>query len=100
MAPEECISALGGWEGYELCGWRQKRRDESRWCVLRPRRERSRPAHCSSSWREAPALHDTQWRTVRDLPMVEHTVELEVPRVQVACPHRGAKLELLGWLDP
>jgi hypothetical protein len=32
--------------------------------------------------------------------MVEHTVELEVPRVQVACPHRGAKLELLGWLDP
>lgn len=21
MAPEECISALGGWEGYELLGW-------------------------------------------------------------------------------
>ena len=74
MAPEECISALGGWEGYELCGWRQERRGESRWCVLRLRRDRSRPAYCSGCWREAPALHDTEWRTVRDLPMFEHAL--------------------------
>ncbi len=100
MAPEECISALGGWEGYELCGWRQERRGESSWCVLRLRRDRNRPAYCSGCWREAPALHDTEWRTVRDLPMFEHAVELEIPRVRVACPHCGPKLELLGWLDP
>ena len=100
MAPEECISALGGWEGYELCGWRQERRGESSWCVLRLRRDRSGPAYCSDCWREAPALHDTEWRTVRDLPMFEHAVELELPRVRVACPHCGPKLELLGWLDP
>ena len=44
MAPEECISALGGWEGYELCGWRQERRGEGSWCVLRLRRVLARSA--------------------------------------------------------
>ena len=100
MAPEECISALGGWEGYELCGLRQERRGEGSGCVLRLRRDRSRPAYCSGCWREAPALHDTQGRTVRDLPVFEHAVELEIPRVRVACPHCGPKHDLLGWLDP
>ena len=32
--------------------------------------------------------------------MFEHAVELQIPRVRVACPHCGPKLELLGWLDP
>ena len=68
--------------------------------MLRLRRDRTRPAYCSGCWREAPALHDTEWRTVRDLPMFEHAVELQIPRVRVACPHCGPKLELLGWLDP
>ena len=30
VAAEECMSALGGWEGYELGGWRRERRDQSR----------------------------------------------------------------------
>jgi transposase len=34
------------------------------------------------------------------LPIFEHRVELILPRVRVACPHCGPKLELLGWLDP
>jgi hypothetical protein len=41
-----------------------------------------------------------EWRTVRDLPLFEHAVELEVPRLRVACPHCGPKLELLAWLEP
>ncbi len=32
--------------------------------------------------------------------MFEHAVEIEIPRVRVACPHCGPKRELLGWLDP
>ena len=100
MSPKECICALGEWEGHELCGWRQERRGESRWCVLRLRRDRSQPAYCSRYWREAPALHDTEWRTVRDLAIFEHAVELEISRVRVACRHCGPKLELLGSLDP
>lgn len=45
-------------------------------------------------------MHDLQWRRVRDLPLFEHAVELEVPRLRVACAHCGPKLELLGWLQP
>ena len=51
-------------------------------------------------WREAPAIHDVEWRTVRDLPLFEHAVELEVPRLRVACAHCGPRLELLPWLQP
>lgn len=100
MAPEQCISALGGWEGYEVCGWREEVRAGRSWCVLRLRRDRARAAYCSGCWRQIEALHDVEWRVVRDLPLFEHAVELEVPRVRVACPHCGPKLELLGWLEP
>jgi transposase len=99
VAPSECISALGGWEGFEVCEWRQERRGAQSWCVLRLRRDRSRASYCSGCWREAP-IHDVEWRTVRDLPLFEHAVELEVPRVRVACAQCGPKLELLGWLEP
>jgi transposase len=100
VAPEQCISALGGWEGYEVCGWRQEEREGRSWCVLRLRRDRGRAAYCSGCWRQVEALHDVEWRVVRDLPLFEHAVELQVPRVRVACPHCGPKLELLGWLEP
>jgi transposase len=100
VAPSECISSLGGWEGFEVCEWRVERRGTQSWCVLRLRRDRSRATYCSGCWREAPAIHDAEWRTVRDLPLFEHAVELEVPRLRVACTHCGPKLELLGWLEP
>jgi transposase len=45
------------------------------------------------------AFHDVTWRRVRDLPLFEHAVELEVPRLRVACAHCGPKLELLPWLS-
>ena len=100
VGPNECISALGGWEGFEVCEWRQERRGIRSWCVLRLRRERTAAAYCSGCWREAPAIHDVEWRTVRDLPLFEHAVELEVPRLRVACAHCGPRLELLPWLQP
>jgi transposase len=100
VAPDECISALGGWEGFAVCGWRLERRGLQSWCVLRLRRERLRLPVCSGCWREVAAIHDVEWRTVRDLPLFEHAVELEVPRLRVACPWCGPKLELLAWLEP
>jgi transposase len=45
-------------------------------------------------------VHDVQWRKVRDLPIFEHPVELEVPRLRVACGRCGPKVELLEWLEP
>jgi hypothetical protein len=60
VAPSECISALGGWESFEVCEWRQDRRGAQSWCVLRLRRDRSRASYCSGCWREA-AIHDVEW---------------------------------------
>lgn len=100
MAPNECIAALGGWEGFEVCEWRCERRAGQGWCVIRLRRLRSSAGRCSGCGLEAPSFHDVQWRRVRDLPIFEHAVELEVPRLRVVCARCGPKLELLGWLDP
>ena len=46
------------------------------------------------------AIHDLEERRIRDLPVFEHRVELIVPRVRVACPQCGPRLERLSWLAP
>ena len=66
MAPEQSISVLGGWKGYELCGWREEVRAGRSGCVLRLRRDRARAAYCSGCW-QIEALHDVEWWVVRDL---------------------------------
>jgi transposase len=99
VAPIECISAFGGWEGFEVCGCRRELRGGASWCVIRLLRRRGAPAVCSGCLRTVTAFHDVTWRRVRDLPLFEHAVELEVPRLRVACAHCGPKLELLPWLS-
>jgi len=37
---------------------------------------------------------------IRDLPLFEYAVELWVPRLRLACPRCGPRLERLDWLDP
>jgi transposase len=78
VAPEECISALGGWERVGVCQWRQERRGAQSWCVLRLRRDRSRVPVCSGCWREVAAVHDIEWRTVRDWPLFRARGETRV----------------------
>ena len=46
------------------------------------------------------AIHDRTVRRIRDLPLFEDPVELEVERLRLACPRCGPKLEQLDWLDP
>jgi transposase len=55
---------------------------------------------CSGCGGYTTAIHDLEERRVRDLPLFEHRVELVVPRVRVACPDCGPKLERLDWLEP
>jgi transposase len=100
LAPIECISALGGWEGFEICAWWQEQREGHSWCVLRLRRRRRQVGVCSGCFRKVRAVHDVQWRKVRDLPIFEYPVELEVPRLRVACGRCGPKVELVEWLEP
>lgn len=100
MAPDQCISRLGGWEGYELESYALEQRRGQSWCVLKLRLQPSRLRCCSGCLRWCDQLHDAEPRRIRDLPIFQHRVELLLPRVRVACPHCGPKLELLGWLDP
>ncbi|NZA27569.1 ISL3 family transposase [Luteimonas sp. SJ-92] len=99
MADGDCIAQLGGWVGYGVSGWRHERRGDRRWLVveLEPRTEAAR--HCSGCGQAVAALHDRSERRIRDLPVFEDPVELVVPRLRLACPGCGPRLEQLDWLD-
>lgn len=99
MAQVHPISRLGRWEGYEVRDERIEQRGEESWCVIELEPVRGRPRHCSSCGHPTTAIHDLEERRVRDLPVFEHAVELIVPRVRVACPWCGPKLERLAWLE-
>lgn len=100
MAQEHRISRLGGWEGYEVAEERIERRGERSWCVIRLQPRRGIERCCSGCGQPVRAVHDSERRRIRDLPLFEHAVELVVPRLRVACPDCGPKLERLPWLDP
>jgi transposase len=93
------MSRLGGWEGYVVREDWVERRDGQSCCVIRLEPIRGM-ARCCSGCGVSAAIHDLEERRVRDLPVFEHRVELIVPRVRVACPHCGPRLERLSWLDP
>ena len=67
-------------------------------CVRLEPDTRSIPV-CSQCQCECPAVHDSQWRRVRDLPMLGHRVELEVLTRRVACAACGPRLQQIDWLD-
>lgn len=100
MAAAQCIEQLGVWEGFEMEDLTDELRGDVRWCVIKLRP--ARPAwHCCSGcgeWLEA--VHDVERRRIRDLPIFEVPVELDVPRLRVLCPSCGPRVEVLPWLDP
>jgi len=100
MAAAQCIERLGGWEGYKLVSQVEEVRGGKRWCVLElaPRRRWRR--RCSGCDQLSASVHDQEVRRVRDLPIFETPVELVVPRLRLACPRCGPKLEALDWLEP
>ena len=100
MAPSECIARLGGWVGYGVEDDRLEDRAGIRWCVIRLQLEPGRQRCCDGCGVWISAVHDVVERRVRDLPIFEHPVELIVPRVRVACPACGPRLERLPWLMP
>lgn len=100
MAADQIMARLGGWEGYEVCGMGEERRAEQRWCVIR-----LEPTHgvwrcCSGCGRRVEAVHDSEERRIRDLPIFEVSVELVVPRLRLVCSSCGPRVEQLSWLEP
>jgi transposase len=100
VADGDCIAQLGGWVGYRVNGWRQQLRGSQSWLVLELATEDGAERVCSGCDRPVAAIHDRTLRRIRDLPMFEHAVELLVPRLRLACPRCGPRLERLDWLDP
>lgn len=78
---------------------REEERNGQRWCVIRLRAKLRAARNCSGCGRKVRAIHDSEDRRVRDLPIFEVPVELIVPRQRVACPCCGPKLERLSWLE-
>ncbi len=100
MAASQCIDRLGGWIGYEVEAQREERRGGVLWCVmrLRPRRRCCVAAADAGVGLLRCMTLKSAW--VRDLPIFEVPVELVVPRLRLACPACGPKLEHLSWLEP
>jgi transposase len=89
---------MGGWEGYAVREDWQEWRDGKSWWVIRLEPIRGIRRRCSGCKSDTTAVHDIEERRVRDLPSFEHCIELIAPRVRVACPGCGPKLEQLHWL--
>ena len=98
MALMQSMTRLGGWEGYRLGEIRQEIRGTTPWCVINLELRQRVLRRCSGCGRSVRAIHDVVERRVRDLPIFEHLVELVVPRLRVACPRCGPRLEQLEWL--
>lgn len=94
------MAQLGGWAGYRVADWRHERRGERRWLVLALIPAPGHVHRCSGCGSAVEAIHDRTVRRIRDLPVLEDPVELEVERLRLACLQCGPRLEHLDWLDP
>lgn len=94
------MSRLGGWEGYRVRKWRHEVRGSQRWLMIELEPEPGAPRHCSGCGQAVAALHDRTMRRIRELPVFGDEVELHVPRLRLACPTCGPRLQRLDWLDP
>lgn len=100
MADGNCMAQLGGWGGYGVEHWRHEDRGGRRWLVIALEPLPGIARRCSGCGATTTAIHDRSPRRIRDLPVFESAVELVVPRLRLACPTCGPRLEHLDWLDP
>jgi transposase len=104
LTNNELTRLLGGWEGYRIA-WidraeadpEQDRKTTELWIRLEPLPGRIK--RCSGCNAVVEAVHETEARWIRDLPVFEMPVQLLVLRCRLACPTCGPKLEQLPWLE-
>lgn len=100
MAAASIIERLGAWEGYAVAQECEQTRGGERWCILTLEALPQVVRCCSGCGWRGTAVHDQEQRRIRDLPIFDVPVELVVPRLRLACPNCGPKLEALSWLEP
>ena len=81
--------------GCRVSQWWHGQRDMRRWLVIELQPEADRTRRCSGCGEDVAAIHDRTVRRIRDLPVFEDRVELRVPRLRLACPRCGPRLEQL-----
>jgi len=101
LTKDQFIELLGDWEGYDLVDAKRLEGDADHprpevHLVLAPKTGVGR--RCSGCGERVMLVHDVDERWVRDLPILDAETWLLVPRVRVACPSCGPKLEELDWL--
>jgi transposase len=89
---------LGGWEGYRVETIQRREVDRPEAWIFLGRRPWTAMT-CDGCGGNADRVHDIETRAVRDLPILDATTWLSVPRRRVLCPRRGPRLERLDWLD-
>lgn len=102
MPSKELLNLVGDWKGYRVASVTREPATESHPETIRIRLEPDpdHPLICDTCGRPAERVHDTTWRTVRDLPIFDARAELEVLTRRVWCPHCGGpKRERVSWLD-
>ena len=100
MADGKPTSVLWGWSGYRVASCRREERRGQPWCVIELVLDHEVPRRCSGCGSRVGAVHDQAQRCIRDLPIFDAAVELQMPRLRLACPDCGPRLEQLDWLDP
>ncbi|WP_286173322.1 transposase family protein [Duganella qianjiadongensis] len=86
--------SLPFWEGFLVSNL--ERRPGATWITLEP--DAGVPPVCPMCSDTCP-IHETTWRTIRDMPMLGDPVWLQVPLRRVRCDNCGARVERVSWLD-
>ena len=100
MAEGDCMAQLGGWVGYGVSSWHREQRGQQRWLIVELVPLDGIARCCAGCGAPVAAIHDRSERRIRDLPVFDEAVELRVPRLRLACPSCGPRLERLDWLAP
>lgn len=103
MERAQLTRLIGSWEGYTV--WRIDRGDPAEqrgtrrevWVELLP--DGSSARRCSGCGEATKAIHDTEVRWIRDLPILDADTWLRVHRARVRCPRCGPRVEAVDWLD-
>ena len=97
MSNVDITALLGGWEGCRVVHVeRLEKAVPEVWITLGS--SDSGALICDGCGNEASDVHEVVWRRVRDLPILDATTWLLVPRRRVVCWRCGPRLERLPWL--
>ena len=91
----QLIGLSAFWPGYRITDLQI----QDRQVLVRLEPDETTALVCSDCGRTCACVHDSQWRRVRDLPMLGRVVGLQVLTRRLACPDCGPRLARMDWLS-